>query len=451
LIVVAASGLKGSGSAKRFLRLAAIGPSNASDIGQVERVPLCSPIFWICAHLASFGSRLARFWLECLASLVGRSASSAISAGTIMASSNLLHDWKAIGQHEEEVLEKTYAKTREPSASMKLDLALELHVSPQNIGRWFSARKRRDQGEQRASRKAPEQLEVLERFFSRNPFPTREEKAAICKETGCSLRQINSWFQHSRKKRNMTNLDNLPGEYLRSWHQQAARHIRSAIDGSSNGQNVGEDGDSENEGESHDGTSFDSAGATDSLRGTPPSGVSPTSRDRPFNADDDSTPRPSHQRLSGSTVHSNMSSRYLHQDDEDFSPKRQGRHRRHVSSASMLSIASIDSGSTRVVPFADGAPFELQRQSTSGHRTSYPNSQETQPAAFGSLGNQGRTSRTSDSSEEGQETRTSNASRLLRISPGQQLRQFSRDSPARSEGDGSVYGQMDDARSNVSF
>lgn len=146
-----------------------------------------------------------------------------------MASSNLLHNWQSIGAKEEAILEDVYKKTPDPPATVKLDLALELHVSPQNIGRWFSARKRRDAGERRANRKDPEQLEVLERYFSRNPFPTREEKAEICEQTGCSLRQINSWFQHSRKKHNMTDLNNLPGTCLRQWHKQAADHIRSAI------------------------------------------------------------------------------------------------------------------------------------------------------------------------------------------------------------------------------
>jgi len=41
---------------------------------------------------------------------------------------------------------------------------------------WFSARRRRDAGLARASRKTPEQLSLLEEFFKHTHFPTQEQK-----------------------------------------------------------------------------------------------------------------------------------------------------------------------------------------------------------------------------------------------------------------------------------
>lgn len=324
-----------------------------------------------------------------------------------MASSNLLHDWKPIGEEEEAVLEATYKKNPEPPSAVKLDLALELHVSPQNIGRWFSARRKRDQGETRAQRKLPEQVEILEKYFKQNPFPSRAEKAMICNETGCSLKQINSWFQHSRKKRNMTNLDNLPGDYLRTWHEQAAKHIKSAIiaqntkifgpqdDGDPEEEDDGgaaagaefddeEDYDEEEDeedaedfspppssskgkgrsstgggGGSGSRSSYDPAGTLN----TTPRAVTPPSFEHEH---EDSTPRAgsSGQAMRRSTrkvsSQPRAAERYIPYStpDDDASPRGPAAgHRRHASSASMRSFNSTDSGATKVHQSAGGSPL----------------------------------------------------------------------------------------------
>jgi len=144
-----------------------------------------------------------------------------------MASSNALHHWRVIGPSEENILERQYEYNPNPSSATKMSLALKLHVSPQNIGRWFSARRRREAGLARASRKTPEQLSLLEEFFKHTHFPTQEQKENLAHGTHLSYKQVNSWFQNQRKKHGLTSLENLPSRRLILWHQSVAAHIRS--------------------------------------------------------------------------------------------------------------------------------------------------------------------------------------------------------------------------------
>lgn len=144
-----------------------------------------------------------------------------------MTSSNALHGWNPIGETEEAYLEQFYANEPNPSRSVKMEIALNLKVSPQNIGRWFSARKRRDAGQSRVKRKTQQQIDALQALFDRNPFPTREEKDAIIAEAGLTLKEINAWFQFSRKKRGLTDLDNMKGGApLKSWHLRVKERVR---------------------------------------------------------------------------------------------------------------------------------------------------------------------------------------------------------------------------------
>ncbi|KXS09879.1 hypothetical protein M427DRAFT_205321 [Gonapodya prolifera JEL478] len=178
-----------------------------------------------------------------------------------MASSNALHNWRSIGEPDslmkfaqrvlalrivplgrtdaltltlikqgrpKEALEVQYLQNPTPASAVKMQLALELHVSPQNIGRWFSARRRRDEGQARATRKEHSQVIVLADFFSVNPFPSQPEKEELARATGLTYKQVNSWFQNQRKKNGMTNLNNLPSDRLQFWHQHVAEHIRVA-------------------------------------------------------------------------------------------------------------------------------------------------------------------------------------------------------------------------------
>ncbi|KAI9016161.1 hypothetical protein DFJ74DRAFT_258141 [Hyaloraphidium curvatum] len=255
-----------------------------------------------------------------------------------MSASNVLHEWRAIGEEEEAVLEARFAENPNPSSNAKMALALELHVSPQNVGRWFSARKRREAGEARAAKKHPDQVAALERLFAKNPFPTREEKAAVSRETGCTLKQINSWFQHTRKKKNMTNLDNLPGEYLRNWHKETASLIRSAVlaTGDDAGQGGKEDASHSDDAEPEHGSPPDE----------PPRSAGPASASGPrkgrqsrTRTDDDSDSyddRRSSSRRSARVAQNRAADRYgPYAGDEAAS-----RHRRNGSSASVRSAGS---------------------------------------------------------------------------------------------------------------